>query len=228
MRRTAWIAGIVAITPPVAAQTAPPPVPPLGDLFAPVASAPAAPDADGFLRRWLILEPVAKPNPTNAVFTGTYVRQALSPDTYPGRWAVLPREGQTVRVGDQSLRWHAYDSRIWDVKLFHFAQSLGKPRYGVVFWTTTVVTSPRERRNVRLAVGSNSASRWWLNGANVADLYDDRRMVMDDVLSDRLTLRQGRNILRGAVINGPGLSDFAVRFVDADGKPVRGLTLAVQ
>ena len=32
-------------------------------------------------------------------------------------------------------------------------------------------------------------------------------MVMDDGLSKRLTLNKGRNVIRGAVINGPGLSD---------------------
>ena len=47
-------------------------------------------------------------------------------------------------------------------------------------------------------------------------------MVKDDGVSQRLTLRKGRNILRGAVINGPGLSDFCVRFVDEKGQPVKG------
>jgi hypothetical protein len=82
-------------------------------------------------------------------------------------------------------------------------------------------------KNVRLAVGSNSASMWWLNGEDVADLFDDRRMVMDDVISKRLTLKKGRNVLRGAVINGPGLSDFCVRFVDEDENPIKDLTLSL-
>src|SRR5690606_28781286 len=124
--------------------------------------------------------------------------------------------------------WHALDSKLWDVRLFNFAQSLDKPTYGVVFWAVTVVDSPREMTNVRLAVGSNSASRWWVNGEEAANLFDDRRMVVDDVLSDRLTLRKGRNVIHGAVINGPGLSDFCLRFLDEDGAPVRDLTIDVQ
>ncbi len=31
---------------------------------------------------------------------------------------------------------------------------------------------------------------------------------MDDVLSKQITLQKGRNVLRGAVINSPGMSDF--------------------
>jgi hypothetical protein len=79
--------------------------------------------------------------------------------------------------------------------------------------------------NVRLAVGSNSASTWWLNGQEAVNLTGDRRMVMDDVVSNRLTLNKGKNVIRGAVINGPGLSDFCVRFIDENGQPIKDITL---
>jgi len=201
--------------------------PPLAEYFTPASAESTSPDADGFLRRWLILEPLAKPNPTNTVFTGRYVREALSRETYPGDFATVPRPGQRAR-SEQQVSWHALDSKVWDVKLFNFAQSLGRPKYGVVFWAVTVIDSPREMRNVRLAVGSNSASRWWLNGEVVTELFDDRRMVVDDVLSERVTLRKGRNVIRGAVINGPGLSDFCVRLVDESGAPIRDLKIDVR
>jgi hypothetical protein len=204
-----------------------PPTPPLSQFFQPVTGGAIAPDRDGFLRRWLLLEPIVKPNRTNTVFTGAYVRRELNPSTFPGDFDSLPRPNDTVQAVEP-LRWHALDSKLWDVKLFNFAQALDKPKYGVVFWAVTVIDSPREMRGVRLAVGSNSASRWWLNGEVVAELFDDRRMVMDDVLSDRLTLREGRNVLRGAVINGPGLSDFCVRFLDEDGHPIRDIRIDVR
>ena len=50
----------------------------------------------------------------------------------------------------------------------------------------------------RLSVGSNGASMWWLNGEEAVMLEGDRRMVRDDVVSKKLTLKKGRNILRGA------------------------------
>jgi hypothetical protein len=79
-----------------------------------------------------------------------------------------------------------------------------------------------------MAVGSNSASMWWLDGAEAVILSGDRRMVMDDAVSRRLTLRKGPNVVRGAVINGPGMSDFCVRFIDERGEPVRDLTLNLE
>ena len=53
-------------------------------------------------------------------------------------------------------------------------------------------------------------------------------MVLDDVVSKRLALHKGRNVIRGAVINGPGLSDFCVRLIDENGQPIKDVTLSLQ
>ena len=91
----------------------------------------------------------------------------------------------------------------------------------------TVIDCTEDIENVRLAVGSNSASMWWLNGEEALLLSGDRRMVKDDAMSPRLTLKKGRNVLRGAIINGPGMSDFCVRFIDEKGQPVTNYQVSV-
>jgi len=78
---------------------------------------------------------------------------------------------------------------------------------------------------VRLSVGSNSASIWWVNGKEVIDIYGDRHMIVDDGVSRRLTLKKGSNVVRCAVINAPGLSDFCARFLDSEDKPLKGFTV---
>jgi hypothetical protein len=78
-------------------------------------------------------------------------------------------------------------------------------------------------QNVRLAIGSNAASRWWLNGEPVIALNDDRQSVIDDGVSRRLTLRKGRNVIRAAIINGGGATDFCARFLDENDRPLVGL-----
>ena len=200
----------------------------IAPYFRPAARLPKAPDIEGFLQRWLLLEPITKPNRTNTVFTDSYVRAAFATEYFPGQMTAVPRSGDTVTVDGQKLAWHAVDSSGFNVKLFRFAYGLNKPTYGVIFWAVTVVNSPRELKNVRMAVGSNSASMWWLNGKEAVLLSGDRRMVMDDCVSPRLTLNKGRNVIRGAVINGPGLSDFCVRFIDESGKPITDLTLNLE
>jgi hypothetical protein len=200
----------------------------LAPYFTPASASPKVPDADGFLQRWLLLEPINKPNRGNTVFTDSYVRNAFNAEYFPNQFSVIPKDGDKVTVGNQDLVWHALDSSPFNVNLFRFADGVNKQTYGVIFWAVTIVNSPREVKNVRLGVGSNSASMWWLNGKEAVDLFGDRRMVMDDGVSKRLTLNQGRNVIRGAVINGPGLSNFCVRFIDENGEPIKDLTLSLE
>ena len=196
--------------------------------FAPATKAIKTPDAEGFIQRWLLLEPMIKPNRSNTVFTDSYIRKAFDTLYFPKQFTVLPKDKEKVKVGEQKLAWHALDSKIFNVKLFRFAYGLNKPIYGVLFWAVTVVNSPQEMKNVRMAVGSNSASMWWLNGKEAVILSGDRRMVMDDCVSTRLTLNKGKNIIRGAVINGPGMSDFCVRFLDEKGEPIKDITISCE
>ncbi len=200
----------------------------IAPYFVRATKAPSQPDKDGFIQRWLLLEPISKPIKSNTVFTDSYLKEVFATQYFPGQTTVLPKDGATVKVGKDKLRWHALDSKLYNVKLFRFATSLDKAKYGVLFWAATVIDSPEEMRNVRLAVGSNGASMWWLNGEEVVMLEGDRRMVKDDVLSKRVTLKKGRNILCGAVINGPGMSDFCVRFVDEQGNAVKNITINVK
>ncbi len=200
----------------------------LAPYFTPATVAPVAPDADGFIQRWLLLEPINKPNRGNAGFVDSYVRRELTREYFPGQFTVLPRDGDKVTAEGEELAWHAVDSTRFNVKLFRFASGLNKRIYGVIFWAVTVIDCPEQLDGVRLAVGSNSASLWWLNGEEAVALTGDRRMVMDDCVSKRLTLRKGRNVLRGAVINGPGMSDFCARFIDENGRPVRAFTVVLE
>lgn len=184
-----------------------------------------APDSEGFIRRWLLLEPVEKPNRSNTVFTDSYLRDAFYTEYFKGQSTDVPADGDVVKVDGKKLRWHALDSKLFNVKLFRFASNLEKPVYGVLFWAVTVIDCKEEIKDVRLAVGSNSASMWWIDGEEVLLLSGDRRMVADDAMSKRITLKKGRNIIRGAIINGPGMSDFCVRFVDDKGVPVTDFTV---
>lgn len=200
--------------------------PRLSDYFSPVTTNMMSPDSEGFIQRWLLLEPIDKPNRSNTVFTDSYIREAFATEYFPNQFTVLPKDGDKVKVGKQKLTWHALDSKLFNVKLFRFASGLKKQMYGVLFWAVTVIECPEDMENIRMSVGSNSASMWWLNGEEAVILSGDRRMVKDDCLSRRLTLKKGKNIIRGAIINGPGMSDFCVRFLNENGTPVKNITIS--
>ena len=164
---------------------------------------------------------------SNQELRDSFVQAALKKEYFPNQFTVVPHDGDKVTVGGAELAWHAVDSSVYNVNLYHFASALGKPSFNVVFWAVTIVNCPQDMPNVRLAAGSNAASIWWVNGKEVIDLYGDRHMIIDDGVSKRFTLNKGPNIVRCAVINSPGVSDFCARFLDSEDKPMQGFTLSV-
>jgi len=186
------------------------------------ASKEAAPAADGFIRRWLLLEPIGANGLTDSA-----VRAAVQKEYFPNQFTVIPHDGDNVPVGNAELAWHAVDTKNYNVNLYHFARALSKPTSDVLFWVVTLVNCPQELRDVRLAIGSNAASVWWVNGKEVIGIYGDRQTVIDDGVSKRLTLKKGPNVVRAAIINGGGATDFCARFLDAEDKPLRTFTVSV-
>jgi hypothetical protein len=181
-----------------------------------------SPDVDGFIQRWLILEPIS----TNGL-TDSAVQAAVNKEYFKDQLSVVPRDGDKVNVAGTELTWHALDTTNYNVNLFHFARAQSKKTSDVLFWVVTVINSPREMRAVRLAIGSNAASVWWVNGKEVIGIYGDRQTVIDDGVSKRLTLNKGNNIVRAAIVNGGGATDFCARFLDAEDKPIRDLTVSL-
>jgi hypothetical protein len=183
-----------------------------------------APSVDGFLQRWLILEPIR----VAGQLTDSAVQTLVKTEYFPNQFTTtLPRDGATVTVADTPLAWHAVDTTGYNVNLYHFAYSLNRPTTNVLFWVTTVVNATREISGVRLAIGSNAASVWWVNGREVIGIYNDRQTVIDDGVSKRLTLKQGPNVIRAAIVNAGGATDFCARFLDEDGQPVKAITISL-
>ena len=155
--------------------------------------------------------------------TQSAVRTAIEKE-FPVPATPLPHDGETLTVGDSALAWHAVDTVTYNVNLYHFSYALKKPTSNVLFWAVTVVNSPREMSGVRLAIGSNAASVWWVNGREATALYNDRQTVIDDGVSKRLTLNAGANVIRAAIVNAGGATDFCARFIDANDRPIKTLT----
>ncbi len=212
-----------------------PPIPLKGDTthtlakhFTVASAAKKAPDARGFIQRWLILEPVKKDIARNNIFTDNYLKTAFSTDNFSSDYTIVPKNGETINVGNQELKWYALDSKAFNVNLYHYTYAINKPKFGILVWLVTVINCPEEIKNVRLAAGCNSGSMWWLNGQEALLLSGDRDMIADNGTSARLTLKKGKNIIRGAVINGPGMANFCVRFIDEKGVPVKDFSIGYQ
>lgn len=212
---------------PAQAADAPAKAPPPGINASPslklATTATAKPGADGFLSRWLLLEPIAG----DGLVVESAIKAAAKKDYFPDQYSVLPRAGDKVTIGDAAYVWHAVDSSTHNVNLYHFAFYNGKPTSNQVFWGVTVVNSPEEIANVRLAVGSNAGSVWWVNGEERVALYGDIQTFIDDTASKKFTLKKGPNVVRFLVVNNRGMVDCCARFLDANDKPITNLTMTM-
>ena len=171
----------------------------------------ATPDANGYIRRWRLHEPIVMDIRSNTIFTDSYLRSLFC--------------DEKLRVKPKGKRWHLLDSQTFNVRLFRFGEEFAQHTYGSLFWAETVIECSEDLTDVSLSAGSNGASMWWIDGKEVLLLSGDRRMVDDDGRSSRLTLTKGKHQIACAVVNGPGLSDFCVRFLDAKEKPITSFTI---
>jgi hypothetical protein len=73
--------------------------PPAPTLSRPTRPAKAA-DADGFLRRWLVLEPIR----TTGSLADSAVRTLIATEHFPNQLSTLPRDGERVRLATRSSR----------------------------------------------------------------------------------------------------------------------------
>jgi len=175
---------------------------------------------DGFISRWFLLDPI----PGQGQVTETAVRAAAQKEYFPDQLSAVPHDGDKVKVGDAEYTWHAIENKFHNVNLYHFAFYQGKETSNVVFWGITIVDSPEDIPNVRLAVGSNSGSVWWINGEEKVALYGDIQTFIDDTASKKFTLKKGPNVVRFLVVNNRGMVDCCARFLDANDQPVTRLT----
>lgn len=230
------LANIVLGQPPGQGQR--PPLPPIaikGDTthtlskhFILTGSSKKAPDAKGFIQRWLVLEPVRKDIARNNIFTENYLRTTFDADNFSNDFTVIPKKGEKVKVENQELTWYALDSKVFNFNFYHFTYAIQTPPYGVLFWLVTVINCPEEIKNVRMAAGVNSSGMFWLNGKEALLLSGDRDMIVDNGTSSLLTLKKGKNILRAAVINGPGMCNLCLRFLDEKGRPVKNFSISYE
>ena len=210
-RRTALLLPLLGLRTSWSAQASAPDASPRrpATTLKPATSATLRVDARGFIRRWAVHEPI----PVSGRLTQNDVEQLLRDTPYSAA-AAYPV--------------HPLDTLAYNFNLYHFAWALSKPTSNVLFWVTTIVDVPADLENARLAIGSNAASAWWFDDERVISIYNDRQSVIDDGVSRRLHLRRGRHVLRAAIVNAGGATDFCARFLGDDGRPITtlGTTLA--
>src|SRR4051794_2320126 len=68
----------------------------LAPYLTPATTSKKTPNPEGFIQRWLLLEPINKPNRSNTVFTDSYLRTAFTTEYFPNQFTAIPKDGEKV------------------------------------------------------------------------------------------------------------------------------------
>ncbi len=184
----------------------------------------AKPDDEGFIRNWLVLEPIPLGDTA-----GTHEEETQKPmfgkQFFEGQKDGMPTDGTKVKVEDKIYVWHAHSATDYYVDFEKTAAEAGKEAGNALFLGVAYVMAPEQMDGVKLAIGSDDSSVWTVNGNEVVRVYAGRGVDKDQDTSEAMTLKKGVNVVRFAVINGEGPTGACARFLDKSGNAVTGITI---
>jgi hypothetical protein len=173
-----------------------------------------SPDADGFIRNWLVLAPIAIEGESGA--------SEIDRDILKGEATVAPKAGDKIGVGNQLLTWTAHQATDYFVD---FLQAFGQTRGEYVAGYAVAYVVADQEMKVTLALSTNDQGKAWLNGKQVFKFAETRTLEKD---ADRaeVTLVKGQNVLVLKVINEVNNWQACARFLK-DGAPVKNVQISV-
>jgi hypothetical protein len=171
-------------------------------------------DAEGFIRNWLVLAPIAIDGESGA--------GEIDRDFLKGEATVKPKAGDKVSVGGREVSWTPHQTTDYFID---FLQSFGKERGEYVAGYAVAYVIADADMPVTLALSTNDQGKAWLNGKQVFKFSDTRTLDKD---TDRIevALTKGQNVLMLKVINEVNNWQGCARFLK-DGAPVKNLKISL-
>lgn len=183
--------------------------------FASAADAPLKPDDKGFIRDWLLLAPIQLAGEN----TGA---DEIDKPQVPFESALQPKAGDAITIAGKAIKWRAIKAKDY---FFDVNEILGRAHENVTAYAVAYVVAPKEITGAQLLMGSNDQGKVYLNGKEVVKFAETRTLDPDTDKATGLTLKAGINVVVFKVINENNNWQGCLRFTDAAGKPLAGLTL---
>ena len=183
-------------------------------LPAPVAAADLQLDAEGYIRHWVMLAPIALPG-------GEPCAEALLKEQIPNEAALRPTAGDKVKVGGKELTWRNITAA---TNYFDFNETLKSIHDHVAGYMVTYIECEQETPDVILAVASNDQGRIYFNGVDIYAVTEPRQLVLDGD-KGKVTLKKGVNVMVFKVTNEQNSWQGAMRLLDKAGAPVKDLKI---
>jgi len=178
------------------------------------AADPVKPDADGYIRDWVMLAPIPLPagRPAGDLVVEEQVRNEA---------ALQPKAGDTVKVNGKELTWQNITATN---KYFDFNAILKTISDHAAGYMVTYIECDREMNDVTMALGSNDQARLYLNGKDIYAVQDARILELD-ADKGKVRLNKGVNVVVFKVINEQNSWQGSMRFLDKAGAPVTDLKI---
>jgi len=172
------------------------------------------PDADGYIRDWVMLAPITLP-------AGRPAGDLIVEEQVKNEAALQPRAGDTVKVNGKELTWQNITA---STKYFDFNAILKTDNDHAAGYMVTYIECDREMNDVTMALGSNDQARLYLNGKDIYAVQDARSLQLD-ADKGKVHLNKGVNVVVFKVINEQNSWQGSMRFLDKTGAPVTDLKI---
>lgn len=174
-----------------------------------------APDAEGFIRNWLILAPIPCESESNGAVE-------INAQQLKDEAKLAPKAGDKTPSG---LAWTAHQTADYHID---FLSSFGKERgEHVVGYAVAYVEAGADVDGLKLRVGSNDQCKVYLNGLQML-VFEEGRSLEKDASEAGVSLKKGRNIVIFKVINEGNNWQGCLRFTSKDGAPFRNLKVSLR
>ena len=172
------------------------------------------PDAEGFIRNWLVLAPLAIEGESGAT--------EIDREFVMNEATMTPKAGEKVATGGSARTWTAHQTGDYFID---FLKSFGAERGEYVAGYAVAYIVAGAEMNVTLALSSNDQGKAWLNGKQVLR-FAETRTLDKDTEKVPVTLVKGQNVLVLKVVNEVNNWQGCARFLK-DGAPVKDLEIRV-
>ena len=171
-------------------------------------------DAEGYIRDWVMLAPIALPE-------GSPAADALLKEQVKDEAALKPKDGDKVKINGQELTWRKITA---STNYFDFNAILKTVNDHAAGFMVTYVECEKDMPDVTMAVGSNDEGRIYFNGVDIY-AFTEARILELDADKGRVTLKKGVNVIVFKVINEQNSWQGAMRLTDKAGAPLKGIKI---
>jgi hypothetical protein len=171
------------------------------------------PDADGFIRNWLVLAPIAIEGESGAA--------GIDKPLLDGEGAIKPKAGDSVSIGGKVFTWKAHQASDFFID---FLQAFPERGEYVAAYAVAYVDADEDMK-ATLALSTNDQGKAWINGKEVFKFTDTRVLEKDTDRVD-VALVKGENVLILKVVNEVNNWQTCARFLK-DGAPIKNLRITL-